>query len=181
MVELFRYRFEEFDARRPRPTRHHRRPDRSRVSADGASTTLADLFTPLQSADLSSAVRASLIWRSKNEFDDGLAHGRQTRLWRWAVVSFSGPLWRCGGAVKRRILLSGSTPRHRRTLHRSRAVERDISRERLPSSRTREPLSGLASCPEKRHVRSNASRPEAVEKDGPHRATVRRGAFQAGV
>src|SRR5664280_604122 len=40
------------------------------------STTLADLFTPLLFADLSSAVRASLSWRSKNEIDDGVAYGR---------------------------------------------------------------------------------------------------------
>lgn len=67
------------------------------------STTLADLFTSLPFADLFSAVWASLIWWSKNELDDGVAHGRQTRLWRWAVDPFfSGPLWRCGGAVKRR-------------------------------------------------------------------------------
>jgi hypothetical protein len=52
---------------------------------------LADLFTPLFFADLSSAVWASLIWWSKNEFDDSVAHGRQTRLWRWAVDSFFPP------------------------------------------------------------------------------------------
>jgi hypothetical protein len=40
------------------------------------STTLADLFTPLLSADLSSAVRASLRSWLNDEIDDGLAYGR---------------------------------------------------------------------------------------------------------
>ena len=44
------------------------------------STTLADLFTPLLFADLSSAVRASLRSWSNDEFDDGVAYGRQARL-----------------------------------------------------------------------------------------------------
>jgi hypothetical protein len=39
------------------------------------STTLADLFTPLFFADLSSAVRATPRRRSNDEFDDGLAAG----------------------------------------------------------------------------------------------------------
>lgn len=38
------------------------------------------LFTPLLFADLFSAVRASLIWWSKTEFDDGVAYGRQAWL-----------------------------------------------------------------------------------------------------
>ena len=63
------------------------------------STTLADLFTPLLFADVSSAVRASLSWRSKNEIDDGVAYGRQARLRRWTVDSFfSAPLVRDGDA-----------------------------------------------------------------------------------
>jgi hypothetical protein len=53
-----------------------------------ASTTLADLFTPLRLGDLSFAVRASLRPRSNDEFDDGVAYGRQARLRRWAVDSF---------------------------------------------------------------------------------------------
>jgi len=65
-----------------------------------ASTTLADSFTPLLFADLSSAVRASRIWWPKNESDDGVAHGRQAGLRWWPVDSFfSAPLWQCGGAV----------------------------------------------------------------------------------
>ena len=48
------------------------------------STTLADLFTPLLLADLSSAVWASLRSWLNDEIDDGLAHGRQARLRRWA-------------------------------------------------------------------------------------------------
>jgi hypothetical protein len=63
------------------------------------STTLADLFTPLLFADLSSAVRASQKSRSNDEFDDGVAYGRQARLRRWTVDSFfSVPLVRVGGA-----------------------------------------------------------------------------------
>jgi len=41
------------------------------------STTLADLFTPLLFADLSSAVGTSLRSWSNDEFDDGVAHGRE--------------------------------------------------------------------------------------------------------
>jgi len=63
------------------------------------STTLADLFTPLLSADLSSAVRASLRSWLNDEIDDGLAYGRQARLRRWTVDSFfSAPLVRDGDA-----------------------------------------------------------------------------------
>ena len=63
------------------------------------STTLADLFTPLRSADLSSAVRASLRSWLNDEIDDGLAYGRQARLRRWTVDSFfSAPLVRDGDA-----------------------------------------------------------------------------------
>ena len=61
------------------------------------STTLADLFTPLLSAYLPSAVWASRIWWPKDEIDDGLAYGRQARLRRWTVDSFfSAPLVRDG-------------------------------------------------------------------------------------
>jgi hypothetical protein len=55
------------------------------------STTLADLFMQLHFADLSSAVCASPSWQSKNEIDDGVAHGRQTWLRWWAVDSFFPP------------------------------------------------------------------------------------------
>jgi len=54
----------------------------------GSSTTLADLFTPLLSADLSSAVRASLRSWLNDEIDDGLAYGWQARLRRGTVDSF---------------------------------------------------------------------------------------------
>src|SRR5258706_8749119 len=67
------------------------------------STILADLFTPLLFADLFSAVRASLRRRSNDEFDDGVAYGRQAWLrWRSVDSFFSVPLWRCGGAARRR-------------------------------------------------------------------------------
>ena len=56
--------------------------------APAASTTLADLFTPLLSADLSSAVRASLRSWLNDEIDDGLAYGWQARLRRGTVNSF---------------------------------------------------------------------------------------------
>ena len=70
-----------------------------------SSTTLADLLTPLLFADLSSAVGTSLRSWSNDEFDDGVAHGREARLRRWAVDSFfSAPLVRddgVGGMRKR--------------------------------------------------------------------------------
>src|SRR6266850_1553178 len=72
-----------------------------------SSTTLADLFTLLLFADLSSAVRASLRSWSNDEFDDGLAYGRQARLRRRPVDSFfSAPLVRVGdaGGTRRRSL-----------------------------------------------------------------------------
>ncbi len=61
----------------------------------GPSTTLADLFTLLRVADLSSAVRApSMSWLN-DELDDSVAYGRQARLRWWAVDSFfSAPLVR---------------------------------------------------------------------------------------
>ena len=69
------------------------------------STTLADLFTLLLFADLSFAIWAFLKRWSNDEFDDGVAHGRQGRLRRRAVDSFfSAPLVRgddAGGMRKR--------------------------------------------------------------------------------
>src|SRR5260370_35633021 len=62
------------------------------------STTLADLFTLLLFADLSSAIRASLRSWSNDEFDDGLAYGRQARLGRRRVDSFFPPRL-CGSAM----------------------------------------------------------------------------------
>ena len=76
-------------------------------NAMGYSTTLADLFTPLPFGDLSSAVLASLRSWSNDEFDDGVAYGRQARL-RWRPVDsfFSAPLVRVGdaGGTRRRSL-----------------------------------------------------------------------------
>ena len=72
-----------------------------------SSTTLADLFTLPLFADLSSAVRASLRSWSNDEFDDGLAYGRQARLRRRPVDSFfSVPLVQVGdaGGTRRRSL-----------------------------------------------------------------------------
>jgi hypothetical protein len=46
---------------------------------------------PLLSADLSSAVRASLRSWLNDEIDDGLAYGWQARLRRWTVDSFFPP------------------------------------------------------------------------------------------
>src|SRR6266404_4245550 len=59
--------------------------DHSKFMSTRPSTTLADLFTPLLFADLFSAVRASLWRRSNDEFDDGVAYGRQAWL-RWRSV-----------------------------------------------------------------------------------------------
>ncbi|SHL85205.1 hypothetical protein SAMN05444321_4332 [Bradyrhizobium lablabi] len=68
-------------------------------SGTGISTTLADLFTLLLSADLSSTVRASQRSWLNDEIDDGLAYGRQARLRRRTVDSFfSAPLVRDGDA-----------------------------------------------------------------------------------
>src|SRR5258705_7105863 len=75
--------------------------------ATASNTTLADLFAPLFFTDSSFAIWASLSWRSKNEFDDGLAYGRQARLRRRPVDSFfSAPLVRVGdaGGTRRRSL-----------------------------------------------------------------------------
>src|SRR6202022_4441438 len=46
---------------------------------------------PLLFADLSSAVRALPRSWSNDEFDDGVAYGRQARLRRWAIDSFFSP------------------------------------------------------------------------------------------
>src|SRR5439155_22553048 len=69
------------------------------------NTTLADLFTPLRFGDLSFAVRASLRPWPNDEFDDGVAYGRQARLRRWTADSFfSAPLVRDGdtGGMRKR-------------------------------------------------------------------------------
>ena len=63
------------------------------------STTLADLFTLFVFANLSFAMWASLKPWSNDEFDDGVAYGRQAWLRRRPVDSFfSVPLVRVGGA-----------------------------------------------------------------------------------
>src|SRR5262245_32074182 len=53
-----------------------------------ASTTLADLLTPLLVANPFLAVRASLRRWASDEFENRLTHGWQRRLWRWPVDSF---------------------------------------------------------------------------------------------
>jgi len=58
------------------------------VLATGASTTLADLLTPLFVANPFSAVRASFLRQSSDERDDGVADGRQTGLRRRSIDSF---------------------------------------------------------------------------------------------
>src|SRR6476646_2774971 len=66
------------------------------------STTLADLLLRLFTAS-SSAVWASLRWRSKYEIDDGVAHRWQAWLRRRSVDSFfSAPLVRGDGVARRR-------------------------------------------------------------------------------
>src|SRR6476620_12195343 len=66
------------------------------------STTLADLLLRLFTAS-SSAVWASLRWRSKYEIDDGVAHRWQAWLRRRSVDSFfSAPLVRGEGVARRR-------------------------------------------------------------------------------
>jgi hypothetical protein len=56
------------------------------------STTLADLFTLFLFANLSFAMWASLKpWWSNDEFDDGVAYGRQAWLGRRPVDSFFPP------------------------------------------------------------------------------------------
>ena len=71
-------------------------PIESRLDSDSVrgvpsvhtSTTLADLFTPLRVTNPFSAVRASLRWWSSDEFENGLAHGRQGWVRRRPVASF---------------------------------------------------------------------------------------------
>src|SRR6516165_11025240 len=53
-----------------------------------ASTTLADLLTPLFVANPFSAVRTSVRWWAVDEFENGLAHGGQGGLRRRPVDSF---------------------------------------------------------------------------------------------
>ena len=90
----------ELTMRRSDPSAHSPWPLSPRPS-----TTLVDLFTLLLFTDLSSTIRASLRSWSNDEFDDGVAHGREARLRRWAVDSFfSAPLVRddgVGGMRKR--------------------------------------------------------------------------------
>ena len=58
---------------------------------NSASTTLADLLTPLFVANPISAMRALLRRWSSEEFEDGVAHGWQSRLRRRPVDSFFPP------------------------------------------------------------------------------------------
>src|SRR5690349_1726993 len=59
-----------------------------RVSALSTSTTLADLLTLRVVAKPFSTMRAALRWWSGEEFEDGVSHGGQSWLRRWAVDSF---------------------------------------------------------------------------------------------
>ena len=66
------------------------------------STTLADLLTPRLVANPFSTIRASLRRRSSDEFEDGVAHGWQSRLrWRPADSFFSALLRQGGDAGER--------------------------------------------------------------------------------
>src|SRR5262245_46185678 len=56
------------------------------------STTLADLLTPPFVANPFSTIRASLRRQSSEEFEDGVAHGRQGWLRRRPVDSFFSAL-----------------------------------------------------------------------------------------
>jgi hypothetical protein len=60
-------------------------PSRKKICQSSASTTLADLLTPLLVANPSSAMRAPLLWWFGDKFEDGLTHGGQCRL-RWRPV-----------------------------------------------------------------------------------------------
>ena len=62
-----------------------------------ASTTLADLLTPLLVANPFSTIRASLRRRSSEEFEDGVTYGGQSWLGRRAVDSFFSALRLRGG------------------------------------------------------------------------------------
>ena len=72
------------------------------------STTLADLLTPLLVANPFSAMRTSLRWWSSDEFEDGVAHGWQSRLRRWPVDSFFPALLLRGGDAGGRRMRSSS-------------------------------------------------------------------------
>jgi hypothetical protein len=67
-------------------------PERYRFSVTmitpWTSTTLADLLTPLPVANPFLAMRATLLWWLGDKFEDGLPHGWQSWLRRWAVDSF---------------------------------------------------------------------------------------------
>ena len=64
---------------------------KTREVARKASTTLADLLTPLLVANPSSAMRAPLLWWLGDKFEDGLTHGGQRRL-RWRPVDSFFPV-----------------------------------------------------------------------------------------
>src|SRR5262245_32076537 len=65
--------------------------DRGRTEP-APSTTLADLLTPPFVANPFSTIRASLRRQSSEEFEDGVAHGRQGWLRRRPVDSFFSAL-----------------------------------------------------------------------------------------
>ena len=58
------------------------------ICQSSASTTLADLLTPLLDANPFSTVRASFRWQLSDERDDGVADGRQAWLRRRSIDSF---------------------------------------------------------------------------------------------
>jgi hypothetical protein len=72
------------------------------------STTLADSLTPLLVANPFSAMRTSLRWSLSDEFEDGVAHGWQSRLGRWSVDSFFPALLLKGGDAGGRHMRSSS-------------------------------------------------------------------------
>src|SRR5215204_1842760 len=71
--------------------------DLDRSARSKSSTTLADLLTPSLVANPFAAMRASLRWWWREEFENGVAHGWQSRLRRWPVDSFFSPLLLQGG------------------------------------------------------------------------------------
>src|SRR6476620_438055 len=60
----------------------------SAIMRTRASTTLADLLTPLLDTNPFSTVRASFRWQLSNERDNGVADGRQAWLRRRSIDSF---------------------------------------------------------------------------------------------
>src|SRR5450756_2380307 len=74
-----------------------------------ASATLADLLTPHLVANPLSAMRASLRWRSSDEFEDGVANGWQSRLRRRPADSFFSVLLLRGGDAGERRKRSSSS------------------------------------------------------------------------